>query len=354
MVSKYKISDKAILTDSDGTRDMIVDGTVYYNDSDGKTLTITNTIRSLSPDYFTDYFALPPYTFQGSTSGYTSGGSTPSGRSNVIDKFPFSSDANATDVGDLLLDISGVAGQSSNTHGYTSGGSPSKDIIQKFSFSVDGNATDVGDLTIIREGATGQSSSENGYTSGGFDETFSNPPYQRDEIDKFPFSTDANATDVGNLTETRGAVAGQSSASNGYTSGGILGSFAYTNVIDKFPFSTDANATDVGDLTQQRQYSAGQSSSTHGYTDGGYPPDNLNTDIIDKFSFASDGNATDVGNMLSGGNKDMAGQSSTANGYISGGTLSNVIQKFPFSADANATDVGDLTVARGESAEQQV
>jgi len=50
MVSKYKISDKAILTDSDGTRDMIVDGTVYYNDSDGKTLTITNTIRSLSPD----------------------------------------------------------------------------------------------------------------------------------------------------------------------------------------------------------------------------------------------------------------------------------------------------------------
>ena len=50
------------------------------------------------------------YKFQGSTSGYTSGGLTPPG-SNVIDKFPFSADANATDVGDLTQVRYGLAGQ---------------------------------------------------------------------------------------------------------------------------------------------------------------------------------------------------------------------------------------------------
>ena len=47
-------------------------------------------------------FAPPPF-MSGSTSGYTVGGegtpSDPYSNSNVIDKFPFASDANATDVG---------------------------------------------------------------------------------------------------------------------------------------------------------------------------------------------------------------------------------------------------------------
>jgi hypothetical protein len=45
----------------------------------------------------------------------------------------------------------------------------------------------------------------------------------------------------------------------GYTSGGEaqLGSTT-TNIIDKFPFATDSNATDVGDLTVARLYSTGQ------------------------------------------------------------------------------------------------
>ena len=68
-----------------------------------------------------------------------------------------------------------------------------------------------------------------------------------------------------------------------------------TNVIDKFPFATDANATDVGDLTQSREFVAGQSSTQSGYSSGGRTPTFLNT--IDKFPFATDGNATDVGDL---------------------------------------------------------
>ena len=66
---------------------------------------------------------------------------------NIIEKFPFSSDDNSTDVGDLTVDRLGPSGQSSSTHGYTSGGHPTVNVIDKFTFSADANATDVGDLT---------------------------------------------------------------------------------------------------------------------------------------------------------------------------------------------------------------
>jgi hypothetical protein len=74
-------------------------------------------------------------------------------------------------------------------------------------------------------------------------------------IDKHPFATDANATDVGDLTGNRYQLSGQSSTTNGYTAGGNVP--PNTNIIDKFPFSTDANATDVGDLLGAYRETAG-------------------------------------------------------------------------------------------------
>ena len=63
---------------------------------------------------------------------------------------------------------------------------------------------------------------------------------------------------------------GQSSATHGYTSGGYT--TGRDDTIDKFPFSTDANATDIGQLSVARNGAAGQSSTTHGYSAGGYQP----------------------------------------------------------------------------------
>ena len=92
----------------------------------------------------------------------------------------------------------------------------------------------------------------------------------------------------------RFTVAGQSSDVSGYASGGVASS--NSNVIDKFPFASDGNATDVGDLTVARLYAnAGQSSTVSGYTSGGTTSTYVN--IIDKFSFSSDGDATDVGDL---------------------------------------------------------
>ena len=286
-----------------------------------------------------------PYSpVQGSNYGYASGGSTPS-LSDVIQKFSFSSDANATDVGNLTQSRLIAAGQSSTASGYTSGGRLSppsvfSNVIDKFPFSSDGNATDVGDLTATREiGSVGQSSSVSGYSSGGRNN--SNTPEYLNVIDKFPFASDGNATDVGDLTVALVEPAGQSSTESGYVSGGA---WPAVDKIQKFPFASDSNATDIGDLTTPTGYGAGQSSSASGYMSGGFTNDVSN--IIQKFAFASDGNATDVGD-LTVARYSSAGQSSTASGYSSGGRnpTSNIIDKFPFASDGNATDVGDLISA---------
>ena len=241
------------------------------------------------------------------THGYISGGSAPNSTPtfapsyivNIYEKFPFSVDENSTEVAELAAQIVNAAGQSSEFYGYISGGKhllplPRTNVIQKFTFSTEGVGVDVGDLTAGRDEPAGQSSSTHGYTSGGFIPSYTNT------IDKFPFSTDANATDVGNLIAPKGFVhGGQSSTTHGYVSGGIQpGVPTRLDVIEKFSFSTDGNATDVGDLTLGRSEVAGQSSTTSGYTSGGeYAAPISRTNTIDKFPFSSDTNATDVGDL---------------------------------------------------------
>jgi hypothetical protein len=294
---------------------------------------------------------------QGSVSGYASGGDSGSlVFFNVIQKFSFTANGNATDVGDLTITRGRPAGQSSTASGYTSGGLGYSggflyyNTIDKFSFSVDGNATDVGDLTQVRFSTSGQSSTDSGYTSGGASTIPSN---YLNIIDKFPFSSNANATDVGDLTVARISSAGQSSDTNGYTSGGITAP-TYSNVIDKFPFASNANATDVGDLSIINALPAGQNSSISGYISGGLTPAVVN--VIQKFPFATNANTTDVGDLTLA-RYAATGQSSTASGYTSGGyapTKTDTVDKFPFSTDGNATDVGNLLMAAATVAGQQV
>jgi hypothetical protein len=316
------------------------------------------------------------WNFKGTVAGYASGGPPGTGGAGTIDKFPFATDANATDVGSLSVSRGSVAGQSSYVDGYTSGGYTTTppftyhNVIDKFPFASNSNATDVGDLTTIRYGIAGQSSEVSGYSSGGVREPPVTPPTSN-IIDKFPFATNTNATDVGDLTLGRRFVSGQSSDVSGYTSGGLrapqvtppIPAF-FVNEIDKFPFATDANATDVGDLTILSAGQTGQSSNVSGYNSGGYgrfplspssPITAKNT--IDKFPFASDASATDVGD-LTVVRQRAAGQSSTVRGYTAGGftppaTFNNVIDKFPFASNSNATDVGDLTTTMYDIAGQQ-
>jgi hypothetical protein len=245
------------------------------------------------------------------TEGYTSGGYfPPSSISNVIDKFPFATKTNATSVATVLTSKYEAAGHSSPIAGYVSGGfnPPSfavNNSIEKIFFSNNNYlAQDVGDITQSRGGVTGCSSAVSGYTCGG--ETVLHTT-NVNTIDKFPFAGDSNSTDVGDLTAVRGRGAGQSSTTHGYVSGGGLypSPGTYTNNINKFSFASDGNATSIATLTSARAAVGGQSSTVSGYSSGGAVAGSGST-TVDKFPFATDSNATSVG-ALTQARFDIAG-----------------------------------------------
>jgi hypothetical protein len=240
-----------------------------------------------------------PGSASSSTHGYAAGGG-----SNTIDKWSMITDANATDVGDLLSPTIGSAiGCSSTTYGYMAGGNPTNNIIQKYPFATDGNAVDVGDLTRTgwTDGAGGNQSSDYGYVVGGSVQPRGSPGQAWEDINKYSFATDGNATDIGNLTIGSWSVGSTSSSTYGYTMGGATTALGRGNIIDKFSFASDGNATDVGDMLQATQRTFGIASTTHGYAAGGTNPTWPGTPTyhpvwtdIEKFSFASDGNSVDT------------------------------------------------------------
>ena len=244
--------------------------------------------------------------FGSSTHGYAAGGryGTPTAVAvDDISKYAFSSSSSETDVGNLssVRFSIGTGGQQSNTHGYITGGGTGPtggnalvNIIEKVPFTSDGNAIDVGDLRVVIQLTSKASSSINGYDAGG------GIPNVTSSIDKFPFATDANSANTANLSASTAEGGGTSSGLHGYVLGGRTASpgGADRNDIQKFSFSIDIAATDVGDLTQARIGVGGHASSTHGFSSGGgtYPPFTTR-DVIDKFPFSVDASATDVGEL---------------------------------------------------------
>ena len=275
----------------------------------------------------------------GSNYGYSYGSNEPA--QGDVDRWSFTSDGNAVDVGDMSVSRYGGGGSSSETHGYKGGGYSAgtyTNIIDRHPFATNGTMVDVGDLTVGRSYISSSSSETYGYCSGG-------APGNTNVIEKWAFATStANATDVGDLTVGRGGAGSASSSNYGYHCCGG----PYTNIIDKYAYASDGNATDVGDTPATTNQNSGCQSASTGYIVGGY---RLNdalpyaANIIWKFSFATDGNATDVGDLT----QLVFGpstSSSTTHGYRAGGNqgwpASNVIDKFSFATDGNAVDVGDL------------
>jgi hypothetical protein len=234
------------------------------------------------------------------TTAYTIGYYTNS--TSTIFKFPFASENDVVNTtGELLAASAYAAGTNNEFYGYKSGGRnhpgfpPSLNLIEKFNFSTEADTTDAGDLTRLVINPTGQSSETHGYSSGG-QATSPEPNLSQTIIDKFPFAADANATDVGDILGYYLSACGQSSTTHGYLTGGT--NPFYQNVIQKFSFSTDGNSTDVGDMTQVHAQSTGLSSTASGYRAGGSTgssPAYYNS--IDKFPFATDANGTDVGDL---------------------------------------------------------
>ena len=240
-------------------------GTMFVNTTSGETYVCSDITEGANVwQNIGDGTGDIKYTFGGESFGYSQGGLGPA--SDVIDKFSFTAQADATDVGNLTIAGGGHCPNKSATHGYASGGDTLLANINKYSFSSDGNAVDAGfDLSSRRYLAAGASSATHGLSIGG--QSGDGSDVLVDILDKFAFAAASDATDIGNLTVTRERNAGHSSTTFGYSSGGTGGGATdpMSDVIDKASFSSEGNMTDVGNLTDARGPSqSGASSPTHG------------------------------------------------------------------------------------------
>ena len=300
-----------------------------------------------------------PYVFGGTSYGYNMGGYTsggPAGSNGNVERFSFTSSGNSSDVADLATACHyNYSSCNTGTAGYVKGGvsyPPSADEgdIQKFIFSSEANCTDVGDLLLDGEGRTGSSSGTHGYTAGGTTPA-GGTPYQ-DSIEKFSYSAEGTSIDVGNIIAAAYTTgSGANSSTYGYCMGGY--STGYLDMIQRYSYSSDGNAVDTtANLTFARNAGSQCSSTTYVYYHGGSAPKNS----IDKHQFDTSNDSTDVGDLLADC-WGAASASSTTYGYSMGGgsPYHNTIQKYAFASDGNATDVGDLATANryGASGIQQ-
>jgi hypothetical protein len=118
----------------------------------------------------------------------------------------------------------------------------------------------VGEITQARYGLAAADSATHGYISGGLTGV---SPYGaaafQGTIEKFPFSSDTNATDVGELIGTGADGAGASAIEAGFFGKAVNDGNGYGENIQKVPFSSDTSSVDVGELQNQvRDISASQ------------------------------------------------------------------------------------------------
>jgi len=335
------------------------DGRYYYRAASTWTHLITGT-DSDENDLITAAAAPAPTgpsnPYQGTVNGYVAGGNptTPAADAKELDRFPFASDTNGTDIGGLSHSACDASGGGSPTDGYAIGGvlaSQPNGTIQKYPYASDtvSTPTDTGENLRNTQYRHGQKEMLGNrdyiYVAGG-----RTPTAVVNTIYKFAPGSEGTITDVGNLLETQQHLASASSPTHGYVAGGSqpVGGSPDSNRIQKWAWATDADATDVGDLTATYIGNVGASSITHGYSISGLRAGNNTATNIEKYTFSSDANSTDVGDSVTN-IRYSAGLSSGTHGYSAGGqqppgnTESNVIQKFPFATDENATDVGDLS-----------
>jgi hypothetical protein len=312
------------------------DGSLHYSTNDKKLFVYDdseNKFYEISTSNFLGY--VPPY--QGSNYGYVEGGSY----TNIIERYSFTADGNATDTADLDATNRYTSGISSSSHGYTVAGQGGGDKIRKRSFATESNSAQVASLTTAANYQPQMATEGNTGFVAGTNTTM---------IQKFPFASDDNSTDTGG--DMYGAVSNASwstSTTHGYIAGGNT-PFGWGGPIVKYPFAISSGTTsDVGNtIGNTRPASAGTQSDTHGYIHGQYlQPGNQASNRIEKYSFTSDGNSTDVGDQTSGAN-NRTGSSSTTHGYAANGnpTGGEIIEKYSFASDGNSTDVGDCISGR--------
>ena len=124
-----------------------------------------------------------------------------------------------------------------------------------------------------------------------------NPAPATTTVDYITISSQGDAIDFGDTSQSRAGQTGAASNVRGVASGGTKGvSPYYVTNIDFYTISSTGDATDFGDSTDGRTFSGGCSNQTRACFGGGGSPSGKEN-IIDFVTIASTGNAIDFGDI---------------------------------------------------------
>ena len=258
-----------------------------------------------------------------------------------IQYITISSTGNSIDFGNMTASNQGGNGCSNGSRGIIFGGGyPSVNVIQYLTISTPGNASDFGDMIQNNYNGGALSNGPRGVHGGGdgVDESV-------DIIEYITIDSTGNSTDFGNLLAAVGSgLAGFCDGSRGCFAGrvGGDGGSAGDYGIQYITVATTGNATDFGDLSVYRYAIAAVENGTRGVIGAGRSGGYVNT--MDYVTIASTGNASDFGDAPIA----VKGRGSAANGprgvFAGGvdGSNYNVMDYITIANTGNATDFGDL------------
>jgi hypothetical protein len=174
----------------------------------------------------------------------------------------------------------------------------------------------------------------------------------------FPSTTGPNSY-IWNLKQVYNARLGDNwptpfpfPGARGVFAGGVQAPATGTNVIDYITIQSTGNATDFGDLTNTRSASCGASSQTRLVSCSGDvgAPSYTQTNVLDYVTIASTGNAIDFGDDFAVSSGTSGAASNNTRGLFAGGYApsrnTNTIRYITIASVGNTTDFGDLTVGR--------
>ena len=126
-------------------------------------------------------------------------------------------------------------------------------------------------------------------------------PTNKETIERFSYSTPANATDSGELTVARrNCGSGQlKDKSYAYVAKGMIqGPNAVVNQVGRFPFASTYDEADVGEFNTDSWYCGTACDGTYGWVAGGTsPPTSVAIDNIEKVTFGSPAPTSDIGEL---------------------------------------------------------
>jgi hypothetical protein len=227
---------------------------------------------------------------------------------------------------------------SNTVRGVVRAKSSTTDSYQFVVFANIGAATTFGNSLVANfQRSGGISHATRGIFCGGTDAASS----ISNQMEYITIATEGNGTDFGNLSVSRDMLnnACCASTTRGIIMGGRDTSGGYSNVIDYVTIANTGNATDFGNLTESKGYVSTANSTTRGIRMGGQ----TDTNVMDYITMASAGNATDFGDLTASSNSNYMNvvHNATYAWMHQYSTIEIGKQKITMASAGNATSITD-------------